>query len=439
MRFNIKASAIPAVVEKIAARTPVTSGMNTRNWSDVPLGLRERALFSAKVESARLLSEMKTKLHGAVDGGFVDQPDGQGGTVRVLMDKGRFISDMRKTALDLGLGPTGPRRVEDITTDTRLGLIYDQNVQAAYGYADRKVGLDPDLIDEFPAQRLVRIESRGIERGMKLRRGVLVPDPENGWPARWARAGEAVAWKGALQDQPIALKTSPIWTALSAFGTPWPPFDFGSGMGVEDVDRAEAERLGLVDKGQILGADAQRAEDSFNAHLEASVRNIDSDNRWLLKDSFGDQVKIIAGRAAWHPQAYREYYEHANNNPQWNPDPFRIGKVTTEAVKATSKTHGAGRLELTGLDIRSPSGLLRHADDSHGMKSRETAKSIPMTPADFERVPGICRFPSGAEYNGVKNTVTLKGKAADGNIIRVVLKKGDGQTAVVQSVYKRKT
>lgn len=299
MRFNVKADAIPAVVEKIAARSVVTSGMNTKNWADVPLGLRERALFSAKVESARLLSEMKAKLHGAVDGGFVSQPDGQGGTVRVLMDKGRFISDMRKTALDLGLGPTGPRRVEDITTDTRLGLIYDQNVQAAYGYADRKVGLDADLIDEFPAQRLVRIESRGIERGMKLRRGVLVPDPENGWPARWSRAGEAVGWKGALQDQPIALKTSPIWTALSAFGTPWPPFDFGSGMGVEDVDRAEAESLGLVDNGQSLGADARLAEDSFNAHLEASVSSVGEDEVAYLLEAFGDQVAFSGGRLAW--------------------------------------------------------------------------------------------------------------------------------------------
>jgi hypothetical protein len=299
MNFNVQAGAIPDVVDKIGARTHIRAALDTKRWAEVPLALRERAFFSAKVESARLLSDMKAKIGGAISDGFVDQPDGKGGTVKVLMERERFISDMRETAMELGLGPTGPRRVEDITTDTRLGLIYDQNVKAAYGYADHKVGLDADLIDEFPAQRLVRIESRGIERGTKLRGGVLVPDPGNGWPARWERAGEAVGWRGALQGQPVALKTSPIWAALSAFGTPWPPFDFGSGMGVEDVDRAEAESLGLVDKGQSLEGDARRAEDDFNAHLEASVSSVGEDEVAYLREAFGDQVTFADGRLAW--------------------------------------------------------------------------------------------------------------------------------------------
>ena len=409
MRFNIKASAIPAVVEKIAARTPVTSGMNTRNWSDVPLGLRERALFSAKVESARLLSEMKAKLHGAVDGGFVDQPDGQGGTVRVLMDKDRFISDMRKTALELGLGPTGPRRVEDITTDTRLGLIYDQNVKAAYGYADRKVGLDPDLIDEFPAQRLVRIESRGIERGMKLRRGVLVPDPENGWPARWARAGEAVGWKGALQDQAIALKTSPIWAALSAFSTPWPPFDFGSGMGVEDVDRAEAERLGLGDKGQSLEGDARKAEDGFNAHLEASVKSLGAEDLAYLRDAFGDQVQEVKGRAVWQGNLIQDLTETAMSNPSYKSH-VSLGTATPRAIELSEK-HG---VSLEKTEVRLHADTIRHAWKRHGPQSRD---KTPITKTDIEMLPHVWRNPDEIT-RGEGNTLLFKKQLA-GRVVMV--------------------
>lgn len=38
----------------------------------------------------------------------------------------------------------------------------------------------------------------------------------------------------------IALKSDRVWTNFSRFGRPYPPSDFGSGMGVEDIDRDEA-------------------------------------------------------------------------------------------------------------------------------------------------------------------------------------------------------
>ena len=44
----------------------------------------------------------------------------------------------------------------------------------------------------------------------------------------------------------IALKNDPVWTALSRFGRPWPPFDYDSGMGIADIDRETAETLGLL-------------------------------------------------------------------------------------------------------------------------------------------------------------------------------------------------
>ena len=53
--------------------------------------------------------------------------------------------------------------------------------------------------------------------------------PRLEWPARWEEAGQKVGWEGAKkQGGFVALKTSPIWAALSRFGTPWPPFDYGS-------------------------------------------------------------------------------------------------------------------------------------------------------------------------------------------------------------------
>lgn len=51
---------------------------------------------------------------------------------------------------------------------------------------------------------------------------------------------------GKLYDgRMIALRNDPIWRGISRFGSPVPPFDFNSGMGLEEVNRFEAEALGV--------------------------------------------------------------------------------------------------------------------------------------------------------------------------------------------------
>ena len=106
----------------------------------------------------------------------------------------------------------------------------------------------------------------------------------------------------------VALKTSPIWTALSRFGRPWPPFDYGSGMGLEDVDRTEAEDLNLLDKDQApadrlqsLGDAAAAQQQDWNDGLQASVKGLSDTAIGWLKQVFGDQVILDGEKAAWHP------------------------------------------------------------------------------------------------------------------------------------------
>jgi len=92
----------------------------------------------------------------------------------------------------------------------------------------------------YPAWRLVRNAWRG--------------KPRTDWPERWAAAGASCGFEGALQNDFIALKDSPIWAALGrgeggfrdTLGDPFPPFAFGSGMGWRRVGREECERLGLI-------------------------------------------------------------------------------------------------------------------------------------------------------------------------------------------------
>jgi hypothetical protein len=93
----------------------------------------------------------------------------------------------------------------------------------------------------------------------------------------------------------IALKSDPIWESISAFGTPYPPFDFNSGMWVRDVDRGEAISLGLLDEGEA----AQPVVENFNARLESSVKNLAPELVDSLKRSFGDKVAIEDGTIHW--------------------------------------------------------------------------------------------------------------------------------------------
>jgi hypothetical protein len=153
--------------------------------------------------------------------------------------------------------------------------VFDQQTRYAAGYAAYKGGQDADVLDAFPAQELIRAEDRQQPRD---------------WQARWRAAGGRV-----IEGRMVALKTDPVWAKISAFGVPWPPFDFNSGMGLDDIDRDEAESLGLVKPGQRL----EPSVPEFNQGLQAGVENLAPDMQEALQQAFGDQIVIEAGAARW--------------------------------------------------------------------------------------------------------------------------------------------
>jgi hypothetical protein len=163
-------------------------------------------------------------------------------------------------------------------------LIYDQQVSQAVEFARWKSDTDPDVLDAWPAQRLVRIEARDN------------PRPASYWRNRWADAFSSVGGRGALADRMVALKTSPIWTKVSIFGTPWPPFAWGSGMGLEDVDRDEAESLGLISPRQQV---PPGEDPGFMSSFELGARDLSPRlTDWLLR-KLGDSVSLVDGALRW--------------------------------------------------------------------------------------------------------------------------------------------
>jgi hypothetical protein len=221
MAFRPLLDAITALTDL----TPVASALRSRDWQTyVPAELRNQAQFSSGVESIRVLDLVQDKLTKAVSGLTEEVKNG-----RAIVSRESFVADLKKLLAEEGLG-TGDGGLTDISSARRLRLIYDTQMDRAHAFARHKAGQDPDLLAAFPAQELIRLESRKAPRD---------------WTARWQAAGGQI-----YQGRMIALKSSPVWAAISRFGTAFPPFDFGSGMGVEDVSREEAVELGVIAPGE---------------------------------------------------------------------------------------------------------------------------------------------------------------------------------------------
>ena len=271
--IDLGTSPFTAAVEKLSAGTPIGSILKTAEWELLPLELRESAFFSATIESSKWLEAAQSKILAAVS-----QTREKVARGTALMDRSVFIAEMRKLGTELGLRPTDPGKVDtlqDPLSTRRLRLIFDIQTARAAGHAEWKMGNDADYLDAFPAQELVRKEERKAHRV---------------WLKRWEAAGG-----GIYSGRMVALKTDEVWTRISRFGTPWPPFDFQSGMGLVELDRDEAELLGLITMDDV----PEPQPLPFTENMQADVSSMSPRFVAGLKAIFGDQVAIADGKAMW--------------------------------------------------------------------------------------------------------------------------------------------
>lgn len=243
-------------VRRLAGRTSLPSRLGTDEWSAVPLAVRDRAFFSAGVESARVLDTMQRKITEALDLSSRDKG-------RAFMGRSKFVSEMRQR---LGAAPGDSRRMADLTSRRRLELIYDMNVAEAHEFGRFQMGQDPDLLDAYPAQELVRVELREEPRD---------------WRARWVDAGGRI-YAGRM----IARKDDDVWVRISRFDRPYPPFDFNSGMGVEDVERWEAVELGVIPDDEVPAPVPME----YNEALASRIP--EGPGRDWLQEAFGDRIEF---------------------------------------------------------------------------------------------------------------------------------------------------
>lgn len=265
-------------VSRMNAKTPIAQAMTSAEWSDVPLALRERSFWTARFAKADVLQIMHDKIQTALELGSEELDNGK----TRLVSRSSFVRDLRKALSDSGYIPEPGREgtLRDHRSRGRLGLIYDFNTSQAQEFARWKSGQAEGALDAFPCQELYREEGRQVPRD---------------WRARWSAAGGEF-----FSGRMIARKDSPIWSRISRFGTPFPPYDFGSGMGIQDVSREEAISLGVLQPDDQL----EIPEVGFNENVEASLSRFSPEIRADLLASLGASAEVDGdtARLAGGPQ-----------------------------------------------------------------------------------------------------------------------------------------
>lgn len=394
-------------------KTLVASGIPSAQWESIRAGLRQRAFFSARIESMRMLSSARQTVSD-----LLSEAQTAFGTVTTRADA---LHAVRETAHRLGLA-TGKGGSADPGSLVRARLVVDTNAGLAAGYVHHAADMTAGARAVAPAYELVRLPQSHPMR------------PRN-WPIRWRQAG------GRLYDggRMVALVDDPIWARISRFGCPYPPFDYNSGMTTALVGREEAVRLGVIDDGwKPSQTPPQRG---FNEGLDASV----DIGHWTggefarLRGLFGDQVqftKDLAGNmtARWSGVSMRELF--AGEGAAADGTVCRLG-FATSALLSKMPTDEL-RSAFAGKGCVIPGALKRHME-KHGHwpveKSRRTNEQL--TEAELEILPEVWRNPDRVLAGNRTGTALLELDALDGGVFVLVASVKSGG-AMPLTFYKRR-
>lgn len=348
--------------ERILARALAASPMKSADWSSVQAGLRDRAFFSATVDDARRLAAMREACAKVASGEMSDS--GARAAIRRALEQTGYAPEAGKEG---GL--------QDLSSQRRLDLIIKTNVDEAHGYVRYCSSMDPDALAATPCQELIRLQARKAPRN---------------WEARWREAGGQLYGSRRM----IALKTDSIWTDISRFGHPWPPFDFGSGMGVAPVGRREAIRYGVIsaDDPPPKPPKPPKFNDGLSAPLPDKKASKPVED--LLRARLGSQVSVQEGMVRFNANLITDMLEgHGELNAQlgqgrWNPR--LLEKIEDPSTRERARTSG---LTITR-------DWMRDHGQEHRNPSGKGGMNLPLTDGDYELIPSLWHNPDNVTESG---------------------------------------
>ena len=162
--------------------------------------------------------------------------------------------------------------IKDLKSNQRLNLILRMQSSMCFGYAQWRQAQTASVLKMFPAQELYRAYERKEPRD---------------WLTRWANAGGEFYDGGRM----LAARNAHIWTAISAFGLPYPPFDFNSGMDVRLIAKDEAVELGVVAPQQVIPPQKR----DFERDVQMGVETMTQEMEDVLVESLGKEWAMEDG------------------------------------------------------------------------------------------------------------------------------------------------
>lgn len=207
--------------KRFEAKKVDASGLSSSQRSTIEARLNRGSFFSARITNEKLLDDMKSYIQGALaeESGF---------------HRADFVEKMQAKFGFSWDSPAPFTGITNIVSTQRLELIYNTQKDIAQGEAEYELFTDPDIAMTYPCMELVRWEWRKSQRD---------------WKTIWKQAGGKL-YRGRM----IATRNDPIWTRISDFGNPYPPFKYNSGMWTENIDFEEAVSLGVIDEHYIAPA-----------------------------------------------------------------------------------------------------------------------------------------------------------------------------------------
>ena len=162
--------------------------------------------------------------------------------------------------------------IKDLKSNQRLNLILRMQSGLCFGYAQWRQAQSASVLEMFPAAELYRAYERKEPRD---------------WPTRWAAHGGEFYDGGRM----VAARNAHIWTAISAFGLPYAPFDFNSGMDTRLIGRAEAVELGVIAPQQVIPPQKR----DFERDISVGVETLSKEMEDVLVESLGKEWAMEDG------------------------------------------------------------------------------------------------------------------------------------------------
>ena len=346
--------------------------MNSAEWMKIKTGIRDRAFFSSRVESMRFLQTCRDKIAE-----MLDNAKSENGAIT---SRAQVVSAIMQEARRSGIAE-GTERITDPGSMARANVIIYTNAGMAAGYASAIEANSYGARLAFPAQELVRIEEREVPRD---------------WRRIWTQHGGRL-----FGGRMIALKEDPIWAAISRFGTPYPPFDFNSGMGVDDISFDEAVSLGVITDSYQPQKDSPLKD--FNRSLEADCSFKNDASFRVLKRQFGDQIREANGKIVWRHDIIKEAFAKNRHFEIELGEPSKRLKAMLPN-EGIAKALGDKTFTVDGKWLRRKRNRgVNHYD--HFEPNENDPRNVPLTVDDLALIPSIWREPDKVEKGETETSI----------------------------------